>query len=97
MEAQTAIIPYLILLVSNQVVAIINTWAGIGGKIGGSQDAILEGKTGYICDGDDLNSIYESVIKFFDNDNYKRVGLNALEFSKKFKWDKIVKKYLNLI
>ena len=69
----------------------------IGGKIGGSQDAILEGKTGYICDGDDLNSIYESVIKFFDNDNYKRVGLNALEFSKKFKWDKIVKKYLNLI
>ena len=33
---------------------------------------------------DDLNSIYESIIKFYDNDNYKLLGKNALIVLKKF-------------
>ena len=69
----------------------------IGGKEGGQADAIDEGKTGYLCDGNDLNSIYENILKFFQNDQYKILGLQAKEFSKKFKWENIVKKYLNLI
>ena len=35
-----------------------------------------------ICDGNNLNSIYENVVKYFENDNYKAFGKNALEFSK---------------
>ena len=69
----------------------------IGGKDGGEKDAIQDGKTGYVCDGNNLNSIHETIIKFFENDNYKKFGRNALEFSKNFKWNKIVKKYLELI
>ena len=69
----------------------------IGGKDGGAKDAIQEGKTGYLCDGNNLNSIHETIIKFFENDNYKKFGINALEFSNNFKWNKIVKKYLELI
>ena len=69
----------------------------IGGKDGGAKDAIQEGKTGYLCDGNNLNSIHETIIKFFENDNYKKFGINALEFSNNFKWSKIVKKYLELI
>tara|TARA_B100001063_G_scaffold205591_1_gene200572 strand:- start:260 stop:1294 length:1035 start_codon:yes stop_codon:yes gene_type:complete len=69
----------------------------IGGKEGGQADAIDEGKTGYLCDGNDLNSIYENIIKFFHNDQYKILGLQAKEFSKKFKWENIIKQYLNLI
>ena len=69
----------------------------IGGKDGGQADAIEEGRTGYLCDGNDLNSIYETVIKYFQNNQYKVLGLQAKEFSKKFKWEKIVKQYLNLI
>ena len=53
--------------------------------------------TGYLCDGNDLNSIYETVLKFFQKDNYKVLGLQAKNFSKKFKWENIVKKYLSLI
>ena len=37
------------------------------------------------------------VIKFFENDNYKKYGSNALKFSENFTWNKIVKKYLDLI
>ena len=69
----------------------------IGGVEGGASDAIQEGITGYLCDGQNLNSIYETVVKFYDNDNFKTLGKNALSFSKNFHWDKIIKKYIKLI
>ncbi len=69
----------------------------IGGISGGEADAIENGKTGYLCDGSNLNSIYENILKFFENDNYKIIGSQAKEFSKKFKWSDTVKKYLKLI
>ena len=71
--------------------------ASIGGMHGGEADAIEDGRTGYLCDGNDLNSIYETVLNFFQNDNYKILGLQAKEFSRKFKWKNIVKEYLSLI
>ena len=69
----------------------------IGGMDGGAPDAISHNITGLICDGNDLNSIYESVINFFENDNYVKFGKNAITFSEKFHWNKIVKEYLKLI
>ena len=69
----------------------------IGGKEGGASDAISHNKTGLICDGDDLNSIYESVVNFLNNENFIKYGKNAKEFSKKFYWNKIIKNYLKLI
>ena len=69
----------------------------IGGIAGGEADAIEDGKTGYLCDGNDLNSIYEKILKFFQNENYKILGLQAKDFSKKFKWENVIKQYLSLI
>ncbi len=69
----------------------------IGGKDGGASDAIENKKTGLICDGQNIDSIYESILNFFENDNYKKYGNNAFDFSKNFKWNKIIKKYLSLI
>ncbi len=69
----------------------------IGGKDGGASDAITHKKTGLICDGKDLNSIYDSVVSFFENENYIKYGKSAKEFSEKFYWDKVVKNYLKLI
>lgn len=71
--------------------------ASIGGKEGGQADAVNEGSTGYLCDGSNLSSIYETVLKLFQNDQHKVLGLRAKEFSKKFKWENIVRQYLNLI
>ncbi len=71
--------------------------ASIGGKDGGSSDAIEHRKTGLICDGKDLNSIYESVIDFFQNEKFVKYGENAKKFSEKFHWNIIIKKYLSLI
>jgi len=71
--------------------------ASIGGNSGGQSDAIEDGKTGYICDGDDLNSIHETILKTFQDDNYKILGLQAEQFSRKFKWKNIAKQYLSLL
>ena len=69
----------------------------IGGIYGGEGDAIKSGKTGYLCNGNDLNAIYENFLKILTKEKYKELGENALEFSKEFSWEKIVKKYINLI
>ena len=69
----------------------------IGGKAGGASDAIVHNKTGLICDGSDLNSIYDSVVIFFKDENFIKYGKNAQKFSEKFYWDKVVKNYLKLI
>jgi len=71
--------------------------ASIGGKDGGASDAITHKETGLICDGNDLNSIYDSVVSFFENENFIKYGKKAKEFSEKFYWDKVVKNYLKLI
>ncbi len=71
--------------------------ASIGGIFGGEEDSIINGQTGYLCDGNDLNALYETILKSFNNDNYKTLGSNALNFSKNFSWDKIIKKYIKLI
>ena len=69
----------------------------VGGKDGGAVDAIIHKETGLICDGNDLNSIYESVLNFFSNNNFIKFGKNAKIFSEDFYWDRVVKKYLKLI
>ena len=69
----------------------------VGGIYGGESDAIKSGKTGYLCNGNDLNAIYDTLIKMLTNEKYKELGKNALIFSKNFSWDIIIKKYINLI
>ena len=68
----------------------------IGGKDGGASDAILHNKTGLICDGNDLNSIYETVIVFFSNNRFNEFGKAAQKLSENFHWNKVVKNYLKL-
>jgi len=69
----------------------------IGGKDGGASDAIIHNKTGLICDGNELNSIYETANYFFKNNNFIKFGKSAKDISQNFYWKKIVKNYIKLI
>ena len=69
----------------------------IGGIYGGEGDAIKIGQTGYLCNGSDLNALYDTLLKMLKNNHYKELGGNASEFSKNFNWNKIIKKYIELI
>ena len=48
--------------------------SSIGGKDGGSSDAIYHNKTGLICDGTDLNDIYNSVTTILENEKFIKFG-----------------------
>ena len=61
------------------------------------KDAIKNNETGFLCDGNNLNSLYETLLKILKDERYKKMGASAFEFSNNFKWDKIVKKYIELI
>ena len=69
----------------------------IGGIYGGEGDAIKSGQTGYLCNGNDLNALYDTSLKLLKNNHHKELGENALDFSKDFSWNKIIKKYIELI
>ena len=69
----------------------------IGGSYGGASDAISHNKTGLICNGDELSSIHDAVNNILDDKKFKIFGDSAKKFSESFYWNKIVKKYLNLI
>jgi len=69
----------------------------IGGIYGGEADAIKSGQTGYLCNGNNLNALYDTLLKILKNNHHKELGANALEFSKDFNWNKIIKKYIELI
>jgi len=69
----------------------------LGGKDGGASDAIDNEKTGIICDGNDLDAIYSSIDFMLKNNKYIEYGKNAKENSSKFLWNKIIKKYKEIL
>ena len=69
----------------------------IGGKDGGASDAITNNITGLICNGNELDSIYDCVINFFSDNNFIKFGEAAKTFSENFHWNKVIKNYLKLI
>ena len=69
----------------------------LGGKDGGACDAIQNGITGLICDGNDLDDVYFSIDSMLKNNKYLEYGKVAKENSSKFLWDKIIKKYIEIL
>ncbi|MDC1137897.1 glycosyltransferase family 4 protein [Candidatus Pelagibacter sp.] len=69
----------------------------LGGKDGGAADAIDHNKTGLICDGNNLDEIYSSLNSIIENKRYLELGRNAREFATKFKWEKTIEIYKNLL
>ena len=69
----------------------------IGGKDGGASDAIINNKTGLICDGNSLEEIYSSIINLLENKKYIEFGKFAKENSEKFLWSNIIEKYKRIL
>ena len=69
----------------------------IGGKDGGAADAIDHGKTGLICDGNNLDEIYTSINSTLENKKYLEFGKNAKELANKFQWSKIIQEYKKIL
>ena len=71
--------------------------SSIGGKDGGASDAIEDGKSGKICDGNNLDEIYSSINQLLTNNSYLEFGKYAKSFVKKFEWEKIIEYYKKIL
>ena len=69
----------------------------IGGKIGGASDAIQNGKTGYICDGNKHDEIYQNILNILEPKKFLKMKKQSNKFAKTFAWEEQIKKYLKLI
>ena len=69
----------------------------IGGIDGGASDAIIHDKTGLICDGNNLEDIYNSIDKLLKDRKYYEYGKAAKENSKNFYWTKIIQNYKKIL
>ena len=70
----------------------------ISSGLGGTKESVIDGKTGIICNPNNVSSIKDSIKKVLINKKmYKKLSVNSKNFSKKFLWKNIIKNYLNLI
>ncbi|PPR30741.1 MAG: GDP-mannose-dependent alpha-(1-6)-phosphatidylinositol monomannoside mannosyltransferase, partial [Alphaproteobacteria bacterium MarineAlpha6_Bin6] len=67
----------------------------ISSGVGGTKESVLNNKTGIFCDPKDISSIKYSIRKLLsDKKTYKNMSKNSKNFSNKFLWKNIIKKYL---
>ena len=66
----------------------------IGAKDCGIEDAIDDLTSGILIDKDDVNQFSDAIDEILNN--YQEYHESAIKWSKRFHWDKIIKKYLEL-
>jgi len=69
----------------------------IGGIDGGASDAIVDGKSGKICDGNNLDEIYSNINELLNNNSYLEFGKYAKSYVKKFEWKNIIEQYKQIL
>ena len=70
----------------------------ISSGLGGTKESVINGKTGIICNPNNIFSIKDSIRKVLINKKmYKKLSINSKNFSKKFLWKNTIKNYLKLI
>ena len=70
----------------------------ISSGLGGTKESVINGKTGIICNPNNILSIKDSIRKVLINKKmYKKLSINSKNFSKKFLWKNTITNYLKLI
>ena len=70
----------------------------ISSGLGGTKESVIDGKTGIICNPNNVSSIKDSIRKVLINKTmYKKLSINSKNFSKKFLWKNTIRNYLKLI
>jgi len=65
---------------------------------GGSSEAIIDGKTGYLVKNGDIQALSERIVRFNQNDQLRRSMSNAaIQYSNKFDWDKTTIETLKIL
>lgn len=68
-------------------------------KVGCLDEQVVEGETGYMCEGSDADSLADAMIKMLDNLEYtKQMGYKANEYMKKYlTWEASAKLFIDFV
>lgn len=71
----------------------------IGTATGGMSEAIVDGGTGFLIKQNDINDLSDKIMFLYNNESKrKEIGINGhYRVIRDFKWENIIKKYINLI
>ncbi len=70
----------------------------VGYKVHGLKDSVKDGKTGILVEKGDYKNLAQEILALVnDKEKYEKIRQNAIKWSKKFTWEKAVKKSLELI
>ncbi len=67
----------------------------IGSRGSGAEDAIVDGKTGYLIEQESVEDIVNAVKRIFSQDDYQALSKEAREFAQEFTWEKTVAGYID--
>ena len=69
----------------------------VASDVGGTNEVILNGKTGYLFNNGEINQAIEFITKIKENDLFDELGKNGREIIvKKFSWDVITRKTITI-
>jgi len=67
-------------------------------NVQGLRDAVVDGETGFLVKNGDIEGLAEAIIRILDDEKLRRVlSKNALEYSRKFNWDKTADEFMRII
>lgn len=67
-------------------------------NVAGLKDSVIDGKTGILCDKIVVSNLAEEILKLLnDEKKLKIISKQAIDWSKKFRWEKTVQQSLKLI
>jgi glycosyltransferase involved in cell wall biosynthesis len=70
----------------------------VGYDVGGLRNSVRDGETGLLVRSGDVRGLGEAVVRVLeDNGLRRRLSRNALEYAKKFSWDKTAKEFLKVV
>jgi glycosyltransferase involved in cell wall biosynthesis len=70
----------------------------VGYDVRGLEDSIINGKTGILVKDGDVKKLAEVISNLLnDEETRKKLSRNALEWSKKFSWDKSAEEFESVI
>ena len=70
----------------------------IGGRVGGASDAIQEGKTGLLCNGENTQEVEESLYTLLSNKDLRmRFAAASRRHAEQFYWENVIIQYKKLL
>jgi glycosyltransferase involved in cell wall biosynthesis len=66
----------------------------VASRVGGLKDIVVDGETGYLVEGGDVNGLVDRIDRLIKNKELRmKMGIKGIERVKEYEWEKVIDKY----